>query len=116
MVGLYIWCAASDLADRGFFRSKKYLKVPENGKLPHSKDTKDGCGSTTVGAKSHDQESRTNKKLESSQRSSLLRLFSSPCALLCSCCSGRGESSEQQMSEDVMFYCSLCEVEVRENI
>ncbi|KAF3499099.1 hypothetical protein F2Q69_00039498 [Brassica cretica] len=50
--------------------------------------------------------------LDSSQRSSLLHLLCSPCAMLCGCCSGRGESSEQQMSEDEMFYCSLCEVEV----
>ncbi|KAL0731402.1 hypothetical protein Bca4012_027496 [Brassica carinata] len=118
VVGLYIWCAASDPADRGVFRSKKYLKVPENEKFPRSKDAKDGCGSTTGDAKSHDstclqdQENGTNKKLESSQRSPLLRLLCSPCALLCSCCSGRDESSEQQMSEDGMFYCSLCEVEV----
>ncbi|CAL9240009.1 unnamed protein product [Arabidopsis halleri] len=117
VVGLYIWCAASDPADRGVFRSKKYLKIPENGKFPLSKDTKDGCGSATGGAKSRDgmsvqdPENETNKKLESSERSSLLRLLCSPCALLCSCCSGRDESSEQ-MSEDGMFYCSLCEVEV----
>ncbi|CAG7907973.1 unnamed protein product, partial [Brassica rapa] len=60
----------------------------------------------------HDQENRTHKKLDSSQRSSLLRLLCSPCAMLCGCCTGKGESSEQQMSEDGMFYCSLCEVEV----
>ncbi|ESQ28304.1 hypothetical protein EUTSA_v10018316mg [Eutrema salsugineum] len=118
VVGLYIWCAASDPADRGVFRSKKYLKIPENGKFPQSKDTKDGCGSTTGGAKSHDgtcvqdAENGTNKKLESSERSPLRRLLCSPCALLCGCCSGRDESSDQQMSEDGMFYCSLCEVEV----
>ncbi|KAG7589505.1 Palmitoyltransferase DHHC domain [Arabidopsis suecica] len=117
VVGLYIWCAASDPADGGVFRSKKYLKIPENGKFPLSKDIKDGCGSATGGAKSrdgtsvHDPENETNKKLESSEKSSLLRLLCSPCALLCSCCSGRDESSEQ-MSEDGMFYCSLCEVEV----
>ncbi|KAJ4870982.1 putative protein S-acyltransferase 22 [Raphanus sativus] len=122
VVGLYIWCAASDPADRGVFRSKKYLKVPENGKFPQSKgSTKDGCGgsATGVGAKSHDstcvqdQENGTNtKKPESSQRSCFLRVLCSPCALICGCCSGRDESSEQQMSEDGMFYCSLCEVEV----
>ncbi|KAG7658971.1 Palmitoyltransferase DHHC domain [Arabidopsis suecica] len=117
VVGLYIWCAASDPADRGVFRSKKYLKIPENGKFPLAKDIKDGCGSATGGAKSHDgtcvedTENGSNKKLESSERSSLLRLLCSPCALLCSCCSGKDESSEQ-MSEDGMFYCSLCEVEV----
>ncbi|CAH8327047.1 unnamed protein product [Eruca vesicaria subsp. sativa] len=101
VVGLYVWCAASDPADRGVFRSKKYLKIPENGKFPQSKDAKDGC--------ENDQE---NKKLEPSQRSSLLRFLCSPCALLCSCCSGKDESSEQQMSEDGMFHCTLCEVEV----
>ncbi|CAN7053656.1 hypothetical protein IGI04_028498 [Brassica rapa subsp. trilocularis] len=115
VVGLYIWCAASDPADHGVFRSKKYLKVPENGKFSQSKGSKDGCG----GAKSHDstcvqdQENGTNtKKLNSSQRSCFLRVLCSPCALICGCCSGRDESSEQQMSEDGMFYCSLCEVEV----
>ncbi|CAN6934424.1 unnamed protein product [Brassica oleracea] len=120
VVGLYIWCAASDPADRGVFRSKKYLKVPENGKFPQSKESKDGCGGSALGggAKSHDstcvqdQENGTNKKLESSQRSCLLRVICSPCALICGCCSGRDESSEQQMSEDGMFFCSLCEVEV----
>ncbi|CAA7019492.1 unnamed protein product [Microthlaspi erraticum] len=117
VVGLYIWCAASDPADRGVFRSKKYLKIPEDGKFPQSKDSKDGCGSVT--AKSHDstcvqdaENGSTNKKLESSERSPLLRLLCSPCALVCGCCSGRDESSEQEMSEDGMFYCSLCEVEV----
>lgn len=114
MVGLYIWCAASDPADRGVFRSKKYLKIPENGKFPQSKDSKDGCGSVT-GVQDAENAS-TNKELESSERSPLLRLLCSPCALLCGCCSGRDESSEQQMSEDGMFYCSLCEVEVRENV
>ncbi|KAG2322689.1 hypothetical protein Bca52824_015902 [Brassica carinata] len=119
VVGLYIWCAASDPADRGVFRSKKYLKVPENGKFPQSKGSKDGCGSAIGGgAKSHDStcvqdhENGTNKKMESSQRSCFLRVLCSPCALICGCCSGRDESSEQQMSEDGMFYCSLCEVEV----
>ncbi|XP_010470928.1 PREDICTED: probable protein S-acyltransferase 22 [Camelina sativa] len=117
VVGLYIWCAASDPADRGVFRSKKYLKIPENGKFPLSKDTKDGCGSATGGAKTRDgmcvqdPENETNKKLESSKKSSVLRWLCSPCALLCNCCGGGDESSEQ-MSEDGMFYCSLCEVEV----
>ncbi|KAJ4874650.1 putative protein S-acyltransferase 22 [Raphanus sativus] len=116
VVGLYIWCAASDPADRGVFRSKKYLKVPENGKFPQSKG---GGSATGGGAKSHDstcvqeQENGTNtKKLESSQRSCFLRVLCSPCALICGCCGERDESSEQQMSEDGMFYCSLCEVEV----
>lgn len=35
-----------------------------------------------------------------------------PCAVMCPCSSSNEESSELQMSEDGMFYCSLCEVEV----
>ena len=35
-----------------------------------------------------------------------------PCAMMCPCSSSNEESSELQMSEDGMFYCSLCEVEV----
>ncbi|CAN8239038.1 unnamed protein product [Cochlearia groenlandica] len=118
VVGLYIWCAASDPADCGVFRSKKYLKIPENDKFPQAKDTKDGCGSTPGGAKSHesrrghDAENIANKKSDSSERSPLTRVLCSPCALVCGCCNGKDESSEQQMSEDGMFYCSLCEVEV----
>lgn len=40
----------------------------------------------------------------------LLGLF--PCAFMRKCSSRHEQSSEQQMSEDGMFYCSLCEVEV----
>lgn len=35
-----------------------------------------------------------------------------PCALMCHCSNSNDESSELQTSEDGMFYCSLCEVEV----
>lgn len=35
-----------------------------------------------------------------------------PCALVHKCLHPGEDSSEQQLSEDGMFYCSLCEVEV----
>lgn len=35
-----------------------------------------------------------------------------PCTFLCNCMSPSEESSERQTSEEGMFYCSLCEVEV----
>lgn len=44
--------------------------------------------------------------------SSCLRWAFFPCALICNFCSSSDDSSSQQMSEDGMFYCSLCEVEV----
>lgn len=45
--------------------------------------------------------------------SSCVLLVSSPCAYICSCSSLTEKSSDKQISEDGMFYCSLCEVEVR---
>lgn len=47
----------------------------------------------------------------SSENSSCFLLLCSPCAYICSC-SGSSEESSVQMSEEGMFYCSLCEVEV----
>ncbi|KAJ6982629.1 protein S-acyltransferase 22 [Populus alba x Populus x berolinensis] len=129
--GLYIWCAAADPADPGVFRSKKYLKIPDSEKHNPQKDSKLGGGSTssihdantsTVGGKSLDKEAvgadatlkEPNTQIEkvSSGNSSCLQWVFFPCALICNWCSSSDESSELQMSEDGMFYCSLCEVEV----
>lgn len=129
---LYIWCAAADPADSGVFRSKKYLKIPDNGKHARPKESKLGGESTSsiheanaaaIGEKSLDKDvnatvddpsRETEKKNASCQFSScfvgLLACF--PCALMCNCSSRRDNTSDQQMSEDGMFYCSLCEVEV----
>lgn len=67
-------------------------------------------------AASKDFNSKVQEKNASSQHSSCLLLTLSPCAFICNCSGSSEESSEQQMSEDGMFYCSLCEVEVLENI
>ncbi|KAK7309819.1 hypothetical protein RJT34_06870 [Clitoria ternatea] len=129
--GLYIWCAAADPADPGVFKSKKYLKIPNGKKLDGLKGSKlveestssmhDGNAST-VGPKSVDKEALgteaslkdaaiSTEKNASSPLSSCLLLVCSPCAYICNCSGSRKESSEQA-SEDGMFYCSLCEVEV----
>ncbi|KAH1031388.1 hypothetical protein J1N35_043562 [Gossypium stocksii] len=131
--GLYIWCAAADPADPGVFKSKKYLKIPQNGKLSGPKDSKFGGDSTTslhddngtsVGEKTLEKDAAathetlkntnlgTNRNNASSKQSSCFLWIFFPCAFICKCCSSNKESSEQQMSEDGMFYCSLCEVEV----
>ncbi|TKY69632.1 S-acyltransferase 22 [Spatholobus suberectus] len=131
--GLYVWCAASDPADPGVFKSKKYLKILDNKKLDGLKGSKLGGESTssmhdgnasTVGPKSVDKEElgteaslkdaaiSTEKKTASSPSSSCLLLVCSPCAYIHGCSSSSKESSDQQASEDGMFYCSLCEVEV----
>ncbi|KAJ0096182.1 hypothetical protein Patl1_16767 [Pistacia atlantica] len=131
--GLYIWCAAADPADPGVFKSKKYLKIPESVKSARLKDSKLGGESTssindanaaTVGGKPLEKDETcadaTSKDLnleiekinESSDHSSCLLYALTPCAFICNCSGSSGESSEQQISEDGMFYCSLCEVEV----
>ncbi|XP_057482228.1 probable protein S-acyltransferase 22 isoform X1 [Actinidia eriantha] len=132
---LYIWCAAADPADPGVFKSKKYLKIPDSKKHARLKESKLGGDSTssildanaaTIGGKPIDKSTKdmdaaaedyaieTEKKNESSYPSSccvaLLPLI--PCAFIHNCSSPHEESSQQQLSEDGMFYCSLCEVEV----
>lgn len=135
MFGLYIWCAAADPADPGVFRSKKYIKIPDSKKLSSQKDSKLGGESTssmhdanasTVEAKSVDKGAlSTEASLKdtalsieqnaSSSHSSCLMFICSPCAFICGCSSSSEEPSDQQRSEDGMFYCCLCEVEVRKS-
>ncbi|XP_061987203.1 probable protein S-acyltransferase 22 [Populus nigra] len=129
--GLYIWCAAADPADPGVFRSKKYLKIPDSEKHNPQKDSKLGGGSTSsihdanastvvgnslekevVGAESTKKEPKTQIDKVSSGNASCFQWVFFPCAFICNHCSSSDESSELQMSEDGMFYCSLCEVEV----
>ncbi|XP_057736999.1 probable protein S-acyltransferase 22 [Arachis stenosperma] len=90
--GLYTWCTAADPADPGVFRSKRYLKI---GGEPTT-SMHDANASIVI----------SEQKDASSPSSSCILLLYSPCAYVCGC------SSDQQASEDGIFYCSLCEVEV----
>ncbi|BAT74786.1 hypothetical protein LR48_Vigan01g128600 [Vigna angularis] len=129
--GLYIWCAASDPADPGVFKSKKYLKIPESKKLAKVKSSKLGEESTSsmhevyasaaganyvekegLGTKGVSKNASNSVEKSTSSCSSCVLLVSSPCAYICSCSSLTDKSSDKQISEDGMFYCSLCEVEV----
>ncbi|KAK4263508.1 hypothetical protein QN277_028907 [Acacia crassicarpa] len=130
--GLYIWCAAADPADPGVFKSRKYLKISDSKKLAVQKESKLGgqsissindANASTVEAKSVDKEALGTEaclkeaaisieQKASSPHSSCLMLLCSPCAFICGCSSSSEESSDQQKSEDGMFYCNLCEVEV----
>lgn len=58
---------------------------------------------------------QAERKSAPSKKFSFLSLACFPCAYVCNCLSSKDESSEQHMSEDGMFYCSLCEVEVIEH-
>ncbi|KAI3733686.1 hypothetical protein L6452_13136 [Arctium lappa] len=130
--GLYIWCAGADPADPGVFKSKKYLKTPNNKLDGRVKESKLGGESTSsiqdanaasVGEKppiknAKNQDSRTEDNVSETEKGTsnsscfMAVLALIPCALLCHCSSPNDESSELQTSEDGMFYCSLCEVEV----
>ncbi|KAG6426242.1 hypothetical protein SASPL_110462 [Salvia splendens] len=128
--GLYIWCAGADPADTGVFKSKKYLKVLDNKEHNKQNTCKHGGESTSSAVDGNaaavegeanekgrnDVESAADRNTEAEKNDSsprrsvcsvgLLALL--PCAYFCT---SHEESSEHQ-SEDGMFYCSLCEVEV----
>ncbi|XP_068653895.1 probable protein S-acyltransferase 22 [Aristolochia californica] len=128
--GLYVWCVATDPGDPGVFKSKKYLKVEDRGKMNTRASKMEECASSvngpntaTVGEKQLDEGVGMNSNLGGSMNKVEERVKSPPCKFclmmfgwcpICIC--GRQgvneQSSEQQMSEDGMFYCSLCEVEV----
>ena len=79
---------------------------------------------STIGPKSMDKEAfgteaslkdasiSIEKKSASPPSPSCFLWLFSPCAYICTCPSSHEHSSDLQASEDGMFYCSLCEVEV----
>ncbi|XP_076948369.1 putative protein S-acyltransferase 22 [Bidens hawaiensis] len=92
--GLYIWCAGADPADSGVFKSRKYCKTRDSKTNARKQGSKHG-------------EESLSKDLN---HDTLLGLI--PCAITCHCSRTGNESDEHHTSEDGMFYCSLCEVEV----
>lgn len=128
VVSLYIWCAAADPGDPGIFKSKKYVNIVESRKHTWLKESKLGGKSAPLINDANAATARgmplnegavasangTEEKNGSSHHSSccigLLRLC--PCALICKSRNHHEESCQQQKSEEGMFYCSLCEVEV----
>lgn len=127
--GLYIWCAAADPADPGVFKSKKYHEIPESGKPSTVMTQKESklAGENPLDGNNNDNDAMdkdenypkasitddTKKKVNtsSSPRNNPFRFLCAPCAYACNC-SGSSRDSSLQMSEEGMFYCSLCEVEV----
>ncbi|XP_010923563.1 probable protein S-acyltransferase 22 [Elaeis guineensis] len=131
---LYAWCAAADPGDPGIFKSKKYLNIEDNGKQTHPKISRQGAelissineahAATATGVKPLDMDhtddtggkssDRPEKKKTSSCRMHVLMVLFSWCPLsfVCGQHHSHEHSSEWQTSEDGMFYCTLCEVEV----
>ncbi|KAL5225216.1 hypothetical protein ABZP36_011855 [Zizania latifolia] len=122
VVMLYIWCAATNPGDPGIFKAKKHSKLDKNGKktqavseheLSHGeKSFNDGCSIVN-------NSERLSNMFEGNDSSSQPRLYG-VLYLICtsfSCLCKRyfhsdDQSSQQRMSEEGMFFCSLCEVEV----
>lgn len=126
---LYIWCAATDPRDAGVLKSNKYLGNAKLEKQDQSKTCKredelapsiNEVDDEIVGNPA-DKESST-KAIEGSSHGHERRRESSRTIPVCfillgwlplfSQCCWREQSSEQNASEDGMFYCSLCKVEV----
>lgn len=132
---LYIWCAATDPADPGVFRSKKYLKVYNGKQRSRPKEVITGVRSSSskndanaVAVKADDEaynevtgtdKTENNSYTEMEKNNIFLHILCMclgllawfPIALARTFCSHE-PSSEPQTSEDGMFYCSLCKVEV----
>lgn len=122
VVMLYIWCAATDPGDPGIFKSKKHPKLHRDGKqsqansdcelYPGGKSMNDGCSainnSEKLGNIFEGKDSFSQPAF-----SGVLCLICTPFSCLCKrCFHSNDRSSEQHMSEEGMFFCSLCEVEV----
>ncbi|XP_020577864.1 probable protein S-acyltransferase 22 [Phalaenopsis equestris] len=87
---LYVWCAATNPGDPGVFKSKKYLMAKGNRKSCNFKDCREEAQVVTTSNKLLDDEI----KIEATG-------------------DNRSQGIEKKTSEDGMFYCCLCEVEVR---
>ncbi|VAH44219.1 unnamed protein product [Triticum turgidum subsp. durum] len=124
---LYIWCAATDPADPGVFKSKKYQRLYGGCKHRRLKESIQGVSDVGLrlegtGEKREHEVADANEKsmteLKNKSSSCCSAIFSAfllifrPLSFVFSCCQSREWSSEQQDSEDGMFFCSLCEVEV----
>uniref|UniRef100_A0A0E0EDY8 S-acyltransferase n=1 Tax=Oryza meridionalis TaxID=40149 RepID=A0A0E0EDY8_9ORYZ len=123
---MYIWCAATDPADPGVLKSKKYLRLYGSGKHKHPKEFRHGISDSGLqvegtGEKQEHEFAAASEKSTTrykdnnpsccSSTSSVFLIIFYPLYLVFSCCQPR-EWSEQQASEEGMFFCSLCEVEV----
>ncbi|XP_076890386.1 putative protein S-acyltransferase 22 [Bidens hawaiensis] len=107
--GLYIWCAGADPADSGVFKSRKYRKTRDSETNVRKQGSKHGGESLSKDL--NDDKSRT-ENATSSPSCFMAVLGLIPCAITCHCPRTGNESDEHHTSEDGMFYCSLCEVEV----
>ncbi|WOL01697.1 putative protein S-acyltransferase 22 [Canna indica] len=125
---LYVWCAATNPGDPGILKSNKYLNAEGYEEQILSKEPKQECSAKEVNVETNAKkqlDEGINLDVTRDQSPARLESETFPCYILpclaalswCglsfmfNCCQSHDQSSEQ-MSEEGMFYCSLCEVEV----
>lgn len=124
---LYIWCAAANPADPGVFKSKKYLSLYGSNSHKRRKESQKSSSDARLqlegtGEKQEREVAASSEKSMTQHKdkksSCLSSIFSAvllifyPLFFVFSCCQSHEWSSEQQASEEGMFFCSLCEVQV----
>ncbi|CAN6296054.1 unnamed protein product [Urochloa humidicola] len=124
VVVLYIWCAATNPGDPGIFKSTKDLKLDNYEK--HSNFNSDqgishgGRQSEAFGTADNSEKLSSMLERKDSPSwpkfSGILCLVCFPFSCLCKrCLHSDNQSSEQNICEEGMFFCSLCETEVLKN-
>ncbi|KAL5218403.1 hypothetical protein ABZP36_019087 [Zizania latifolia] len=122
VVMLYIWCAATNPGDPGIFKSLGYPKLDKDGKesqinSDHGLSRRGKMSSE--GFNAVDNSEKLSSMLEQKDSPSWPRIFEVLCfpiSCLCKrCLHVDNQSSEHNMSEEGMFFCSLCEAEVLKN-
>ncbi|KAG8088554.1 hypothetical protein GUJ93_ZPchr0010g10070 [Zizania palustris] len=122
VVMLYIWCAATNPRDPGISKAKKHPKVDKDGKKAHANSEHElyqGGKSCSDGCSNVNNSERLSNMSHRDDSSSWPRLYGVVC-FICTpfsffwkrCFHSDDQSSQQHMSEEGMFFCSLCEVEV----
>ncbi|KAL6622987.1 hypothetical protein ACP70R_032866 [Stipagrostis hirtigluma subsp. patula] len=117
VVFLYIWCAATDPSDPGIFKSRRNTKLgnekqPDHEVYQEGKSLDDGCSAVNNSEKL----SNIFEGNRSPSRPAFARVICFICTPLSCLCKrflhSDDQSSKQHGSEEGMFFCSLCEVEV----
>ncbi|KAF0930276.1 hypothetical protein E2562_031885 [Oryza meyeriana var. granulata] len=122
VVTLYIWCAATNPGDPGIFKAKKHPNLDEDGKQTQEKSEHElyqGGKSFSDGCSVVNNSERLSNMLEGNDSSYRPGLYEILC-VICTpfsclwkrCFHSDDQSSHQHSSEEGMFFCSLCEVEV----
>nr|AAN77310.1 Putative DHHC-type zinc finger protein [Oryza sativa Japonica Group] len=121
VVVLYIWCAATNPGDPGIFKSAEHPKLKDGRRSQKNSDhgLSQGGKMSSDGFNAVDNSEKLSSMLEQNDSHSwptFSEILCFPFSCLCKrCFHADNQSSEQHMSEEGMFFCSLCEAEVLKN-